>query len=159
MGLTEVSENVKMKQFQKEENKMKDKKNKKIWIALAVFVVVIALLAGAYLMLKPKVQEGSKSVTLTVVNKDGEKKEYQIKTDAEYLQEAMDDAKEEGLTYSGEDSEYGLMVDTVNGEKAVFEEDGAYWGFSVNGEYCNYGISEQPVADGDAFEIAYTVGE
>lgn len=159
MGLTEVSENVKMKQFQKEENKMKDKKNKKIWIALAVFVVVIALLAGAYLMLKPKAQEGSKSVTLTVVNKDGEKKEYQIKTDAEYLQEAMDDAKEEGLTYSGEDSEYGLMVDTVNGEKAVFEEDGAYWGFSVNGEYCNYGISEQPVADGDAFEIAYTVGE
>lgn len=159
MGLTEVSENVKMKQFQKEENKMKDKKNKKIWIALAVFVVVIALLAGAYLMLKPKAQEGSKSVTLTVVNKDGEKKEYQIKTDAEYLQEAMDDAKEEGLTYSGEDSEYGLMVDTVNGEKAVFEEDGAYWGFSVNGEYCNYGISEQPVADGDTFEIAYTVGE
>ena len=159
MGLTEVSENVKMKQFQKEENKIKNKKNKKIWIALAVFVVVIALLAGAYLMLKPKVQEGSKSVTLTVVNKDGEKKEYQIKTDAEYLQEAMDDAKEEGLTYSGEDSEYGLMVDTVNGEKAVFEEDGAYWGFSVNGEYCNYGISEQPVADGDAFEIAYTVGE
>ena len=51
------------------------------------------------------------------------------------------------------------MVDTVNGEKAVFEKDGAYWGFSVNGEYCNYGISEQPVADGDAFEIAYTVGE
>ena len=137
---------------------MKDKKNKKLWIALAAFVVVIAL-AGAYLMLKPKAQEGSKSVTLTVVNKDGEKKEYQIKTDAEYLQEAMDDAKEEGLTYSGEDSEYGLMVDTVNGEKAVFEEDGAYWGFSVNGEYCNYGISEQPVADGDAFEIAYTVGE
>ena len=87
------------------------------------------------------------------------KKEYQIKTDAEYLQGAMDDAKEEGLTYSGEDSEYGLMVDTVNGEKAVFEKDGAYWGFSVNGEYCNYGISEQPVADGDAFEIAYTVGE
>ena len=129
---------------------MKDKKNKKIWIALAVFVVVIALLAGAYMMFRPQAQEGSKSVT---------KKEYQIKTDAEYLQQAMDDAKEEGLTYSGEDSEYGLMVDTVNGEEAVFEKDGAYWGFSVNGEYCNYGISEQPVADGDAFEIAYTVGE
>ena len=126
---------------------MKDKKNKKIWIALAVFVVVIALLAGAYMMFRPQAQEGSKSVTITVVNKDGEKKEYQIKTDAEYLQQAMDD------------SEYGLMVDTVNGEEAVFEKDGAYWGFSVNGEYCNYGISEQPVADGDAFEIAYTVGE
>lgn len=138
---------------------MHEKKNRKLWVGLTAFVVVIALLAGAYLMLKPKAQEGSKSVTITVVDKEGEKKAYQIKTDAEYLQEAMDDAKEEGLTYAGEDSEYGLMVDTVNGEKAVFEKDGAYWGFSVNGEYCNYGIAEQPVADGDAFEIAYTVGE
>ena len=33
---------------------------------------------------------------------------------------------------------------------------GAYWGFSVNGQYCNYGIDEQPVEDGDAFVIAYT---
>lgn len=138
---------------------MHEKKNRKLWVGLTAFVVVIALLAGAYLMLKPKAQEGSKSVTITVVDKEGEKKAYQIKTDAKYLQEAMDDAKEEGLTYAGEDSEYGLMVDTVNGEKAVFEKDGAYWGFSVNGEYCNYGIAEQPVADGDAFEIAYTVGE
>lgn len=71
----------------------------------------------------------------------------------------MDEAKEEGLTYSGTDGDYGLMVDTVNDEKAVFEEDGAYWGFFVNGEYCNYGIAEQPVADGDEFEIVYTVGE
>ena len=138
---------------------MHEKKNRKLWVGLTAFVVVIALLAGAYLMLKPKAQEGNKSVTITVVDKEGEKKAYQIKTDAEYLQEAMDDAKEEGLTYAGEDSEYGLMVDTVNGEKAVFEKDGAYWGFSMNGEYCNYGIAEQPVADGDAFEIAYTVGE
>ena len=51
------------------------------------------------------------------------------------------------------------MVDTVNGEKAVYEEDGAYWGFTVNGEYCNYGIAEQPVADGDEFEIVYTLSE
>ena len=26
----------------------------------------------------------------------------------------------------------------------------------INGEYCNYGISEQPVADGDVFKIEYT---
>ena len=138
---------------------MKDKKNKKIWIALAVFVVVIALLAGAYMMFRPQAQEGSKSVTITVVNKDGEKKEYQIKTDAEYLQQAMDDAKEEGLTYSGEDSEYGLMVDTVNGEEAVFEKDAVPIGAFLSMVNTNMGFQEQPVADGDAFEIAYTVGE
>jgi hypothetical protein len=37
--------------------------------------------------------------------------------------------------------------------------DGAYWSFNVNGEYCNYGVSEQPVEDGDAFEIVYTKAE
>ena len=26
----------------------------------------------------------------------------------------------------------------------------------LNGEYCNYGISEQPVNDGDTFSIIYT---
>jgi hypothetical protein len=44
----------------------------------------------------------------------------------------------------------------VDGEEASWEKDNAYWGFFVNGEYCNYGISEQPVHDGDAFTIAYT---
>lgn len=52
---------------------------------------------------------------------------------------------------------YGLAVNAVNGEVASFEENAAYWGFFVNGEYCNYGISEQPVNDGDAFQIVYTV--
>ena len=66
----------------------------------------------------------------------------------------MDEA--EGLTYEGEDGPYGMMISHINGEKAVYEEDNAYWGFNVNGSYCNYGISEQPVNDGDAFEIVYT---
>ena len=48
------------------------------------------------------------------------------------------------------------MINTVNGETADFNTDGAYWSFYVNGEYCNYGISEQPVEDGDAFQIIYT---
>ena len=48
------------------------------------------------------------------------------------------------------------MVTEVNGETAIYEENGAYWAFFVNGEYCNYGISDQPVNDGDAFRIVYT---
>ena len=47
----------------------------------------------------------------------------------------------------------------VNGESAVYDTDGAYWGFFVNDEYCNYGVSEQPVEDGDAFKIEYTKAE
>ena len=72
---------------------------------------------------------------------------YELKTDAKYLKEAMDEA--EGLEYSGTEGQYGLMIDTVNGVRADYTLDGAYWSFYVNDEYCNYGISEQPIEDGD----------
>lgn len=138
---------------------MEKKQNKKVILGVVAFIAVIAILGAVYYFTRPETSKGAKEVSITVVSEDGKKTEYEIHTDAEYLQEAMDDAKEEGLTYSGTEGDFGLMVDTVNGEKAVFEEDGAYWGFTVNGEYCNYGISEQPVADGDKFEIVYTAGE
>lgn len=138
---------------------MEKKQNKKVILGVVAFIAVAVILGAVYYFTRPETSKGAKEVEITVVSKEGEKTEYQIDTDAEYLQQAMDEAKEEGLTYSGTDGDYGLMVDTVNDEKAVFEEDGAYWGFFVNGEYCNYGIAEQPVADGDEFEIVYTVGE
>ena len=138
---------------------MKNKQNKKVILGVVAFLAVVVLLGAVYFFTRPETSKGAKEVEITVVNKDGEKTEYQIDTDAEYLQQVMDEAKEEGLTYSGTEGEFGLMVDTVNGEKAVYEENGAYWGFTVNGEYCNYGIAEQPVADGDEFEIVYTLSE
>ena len=80
---------------------------------------------------------------------------YEVQTDAEYLAQAMEEA--EGLEFEAEEGPYGLAVSSVNGEVASYEENASYWGFFVNGEYCNYGISEQPVNDGDAFQIIYTV--
>ena len=49
-----------------------------------------------------------------------------------------------------------VITPIVNGVKADYTADGAYWAFFVNGEYCNYGIEEQPVLDGDVFSIVYT---
>ena len=138
---------------------MEKKQNKKVILGVVAFLAVAVILGAVYYFTRPETSKGAKEVEITVVNAEGEKEEYKINTDAEYLQQAMDDAKEEGLTYSGTEGEYGLMVDTVNGEKANFDENGAYWGFFVNGEYCNYGIAEQPVADKDSFEIVYTLGE
>lgn len=50
-----------------------------------------------------------------------------------------------------------MSVDTVNGLQADFYTGNAYWAFSVNDKYCNYGPSEQTVADGDVFKVVYTV--
>lgn len=129
--------------------------NRKLIIGGIVLVALIALFAILYNVFREKPVEGSKSITIEVINKAEEKTSYELKTDAEYLRQAMEEA--EGLTFSGSESEYGMMVDTVNGEVADYNVDGAYWGFNVNGDYCNYGIDSQPVEDGDVFSIVYTL--
>lgn len=131
-------------------------KMKKKLIGIAALVVLVVGMVFAYNTFKEKPVEGSKEVTLEVVNSEEEAVSYELKTDAEYLIEVMDEAKDQGFTYEGEEGDYGLMINSVNGEEAVYETDGAYWAFFVNGEYCNYGVSEQPVEDGDAFQIVYT---
>ena len=129
---------------------------KKILIGAGALVALIAAFLIIWFNFREKPIEGTKEVTIEVVDSKGKSTVYELKTDALYLKEAMDEAK--GLKYSGTESEYGLMVEVVNDETAVFTQNGAYWSFYVNGEYCNYGIESQPVEDGDAFQIIYTKG-
>ena len=130
---------------------------KKKIFTLAAIIVLVAALLGVYRVFREKAVAGSKEITIEVVDSKGESKVYELKTDAEYLEQAMEEA--EGLTFAYDDGPYGASVHTVNDEKADYNTDGAYWGFNVNGAYCNYGISEQPVEDGDAFQIIYTLME
>jgi len=133
------------------------KKQTKIIIAVAAAVVLIAAMVGAYFAFGPKTQEGAKTVIIEVIDKEEKTTTYEIHTDAEYLIDVMNEAKEQGFSFEGEDGQYGLTIHTVNGLKADFNVDSSYWGFYVNGEYCNYGVSEQPVADGDTFTIQYII--
>ncbi len=130
------------------------KSNKKVILGSILAVVVIAALIAVYAIFGAKPVAGGKNITIEVINQAGQATVYDVSTNAEYLKQAMDEA--DGLTYGGADSEYGLMIDTVNGELASYNENGAYWGFYVNGEYCNYGIESQPVIDGDVFQIVFT---
>ena len=133
-------------------NEQKSSK-KGLIIGIIVLVVLIAAVAAVYMIAKPKAQGGAKTVTIEVINSAGESSQYEVHTDAQYLKEAMDDA--EGLSYT---LDSGDMVTAVNGETADYNADQAYWAFYINGEYCNYGVTQQPVADGDAFKIEYTKG-
>ena len=132
-------------------------KNKKVFLGAGLLVVFIAIFIIAYGAFREKPVEGSKTITIEVINQADESKEYEVKTDSEFLRQAMEEA--EGLEFSGQESEYGMMVEIVNGESAVFDKDGAYWSFMVNGETCNNGIDTQPVEDGDEFQIVYTEAE
>lgn len=132
-------------------------KNSKLKIGLGIgcLVALFAVLAVVYSVFSAKPVAGSKDITIEVVNKAAESTVYELSTDAEYLKQAMEEA--DGLTFEGTESEYGMMVNTVNGETADYSVDCSYWSFYVNEEYCNYGIDSQPVVDGDAFKIVYTV--
>lgn len=131
--------------------------NKKKVLGIVVLIVLVAVLGLVYNAFREKPVTGSKAITIEVVSKDGTTTKYEVQTDAEYLQQAMDEA--EGLEYLAEEGEYGPMINIINGELASYNEDRAYWGFYVNGEYCNYGIADQPVEDGDEFQIVYTLSE
>ncbi len=136
---------------------MENKTNKKGLIAgIIVLVVLVAAFLIAWSTLKPETNAGAKTVTLKVINSQGETKEYVVKTNAEVLRQVMDEAK--GFEYEGIEDSTSFMVTTVNGETADWSVNQSYWGFYINGEYCNYGIKEQPVADGDVFTIEYTIG-
>ena len=130
------------------------KKNLKRILAAAAFVLLAAAMAFVYARFGAKPVSGSKEVTITVVNSQQKETVYSLHTDAEFLLGAMQEA--EGLSFSGSEGPYGMMISEINGETADYAVNGAYWSFTVNGEYANYGVSEQPVHDGDAFTIAYT---
>ena len=134
---------------------MNKKKIIKTVSALAVLAAFICVFLVVYRFMGPgsASNAGGKNITIEVTGSDGETVSYAVSTDAEYLRQAMDET--DGLTYGGSESEYGMMVETVNGEKAVYAEDNAYWAFYVNGEYGSYGIDSQPVTDGDTYSIVY----
>lgn len=131
-------------------------KKKKVILGSGILVVLIVAMTLIWTNFREKPVEGSKEITIEVVNSEGESEVYELKTDAEFLQQAMEEAKEQGLTYEGEEGQFGLTISTVNGERADYTLDGAYWSLYVNDKYGNHGIAEQPVEDGDAFEIVYT---
>ena len=52
---------------------------------------------------------------------------------------------------SGYQSQYGLTVETVDGETLDWEESGAYWSLYINGEYAMTGVSSTKVEDGATY--------
>ncbi len=130
------------------------KKNTKLILAIVALVVVIAALLGVYLGTRPQTSQGAKTFTVEVVHADGSSKTFTYHTDEEYLGTVLE---AEGLI-KGEMGPYGLTIFEVDGERAVWEGNGAYWAIYVNGEYGMTGVDATPVNDGDAFKLEYTLG-
>ena len=128
-------------------------KHKGTLIAAVALVLVCILAGGLYLKFKPQTQKGEKEITILVVHGDQTEKKFQYNTDAEYLVEVL---KENELV-DGEEGEYGLFIQTVDGETAD-EAKQQWWCITKGGEQVNTSADQTPVADGEQFELTLKEG-
>ena len=129
-------------------------KNKKLIVSIVALVLVIALMAGVYIATRPETAEGAKTITVTVVHKDGSEKVFEYHTDEEFLGAVI---TAEGLV-TGYEGEYGLVIESVDGETADWNVDQSYWALFVGEEYATTGAGTTPIHDGDTFKLVYTIG-
>lgn len=129
-------------------------KNKKIVVIGAVVLAALLVIFGfVWFNTRPETSAGSKTITVEVIHKDESRNAFTYKTDAEYLADVL---VGEGLVEDNQD-QYGLMIQEVDGERAVYEEDQSYWSILQNGEYAQQGASSLPIYDGDVISLVYTV--
>lgn len=106
---------------------------------------------------QPQIEEkgqGQTAFSFKVTKKDGTEKEYKINTDKETVGEAL---AEVGLI-AGADSEFGMMVDTVDGEKLDYNTDKMYWAFYIDGEYAMTGADQTKIEAGKVYAFTATAG-
>ena len=92
--------------------------------------------------------EGAKVLTVECTA-GGKTVTFTIHTDAATVGEAL---KPLGLI-TGEDSEFGMYVKTVNGMAADYDADGYYWAFYADGEYAPTGVDSTDIAEGVTYAL------
>lgn len=141
----------------KEITSMKNVMNSKVVLSVLSLVLIVAMAltfsaCGNDSNTNTGDAKVEKSFVFKVVDLDGSEKSFDIKTDAKTVGEALVNEK----LISGEQGDYGLMVDTVNGIKYDFTADGAYWAFYVNGEYAMSGVDTTEIDETAIYSFVAT---
>ncbi len=128
-------------------------KTGKILLIVAACVLLLAMIVGMvllYIFTRPQPQEGSKEITVVVVHKDGTQKTFTYHTDEEYLDKVLLEHK----LIEGYDDQYGFVIESVDGEKASWEE-GVFWALYVGENQSTAGVSAVVVEDGAEYRLVY----
>lgn len=129
------------------------KKNTKIIVAVVAIIAVIAGMLGIYFGTRPDTAEGTKKITVEVVYKDETSKEFKIKTEREFLGEALQDEE----LVEGEKGQYGLFITTVDGCTADSAKQ-EWWCITKDKGQVNTSADLTPIADGDHYELTLMTG-
>ena len=127
-------------------------KNKKIVFAVFALFVVIGIMAGVYMGTRPGAVEGSKTVTIRIIHKDGTEKNLEYHTDLEFLADLLLE-KELATGYTSE--EYGFTIESVDGVTADWQKDSAYWALYEGEEYATTSAAGIVLVDGGVYKLVY----
>ncbi len=95
--------------------------------------------------------EGDYTLTVTM-EMENKSIVFTIKTNAATVKDAL----AEHNLIDGEQQSAGYMMSHLNGVRADWTLDGAYWAFYQNGEYMMTGIDTTPITGDGAYEFVYT---
>ena len=95
------------------------------------------------------------SFTVVVTDLDGTETTFEYTSEAATVGEAL---LAEGLI-AGDESEWGLMVTTVNGITADWATENAYWAFYIGEEYAQTGVDATEIVAGTTYTFAKTISE
>ena len=96
--------------------------------------------------------EGASVFNFLMFDGEGNALSWNVHTDQTTVGAAL---LEVGLI-DGEVSDFGLMVSHVNGIRADFNEDGAYWAFYIDYEFAMVGVDSTEIEEGVVYKFIYT---
>lgn len=124
-------------------------------MAITGFVLLLIVVFSVWYFNRPDAVDGSKTITLEVIHGDGSTASFTVSSEAENLRDALEQV--DGLI-EGEESAYGLMVNTVDGETADYARDQSWWCLTKGGEWIDTGVDTTMISDGEHYEFTYTIG-
>lgn len=125
--------------------------NKKIIIAIIAVAAVIGLMLGMYFGTRQEAADGVKNVTIVIVHSDGTEKTLAFETELGSLADLLLEQK----LATGSTGEYGFTIESVDGETADWNADGAYWSLYIGDEYASTGASDTKLVDGTTYKLVY----
>lgn len=128
--------------------------NKKILLAVIALVLVAAVMVGVYVATRPEPVDGGKTITVTVVHKDGTSKDFTYETQEQYLGPVLLNEK----LVEGSMGDYGLFITAADGEVADYSVDQGWWALYIGEESATTGADAVAIEDGGVYKLVYTIG-
>ncbi|MDR2532323.1 MAG: DUF4430 domain-containing protein [Oscillospiraceae bacterium] len=127
---------------------------------LLVALIAVSVLTGCNENTPPDASEieardigqGSVEFRFEVTDNEEETTVWNVRTDEVTIGAAL---VEVGLI-GGEEASFGLMVIYVNGLRADFNQDGAYWAFYIDGEFASTGVDSTETEPDKVYAFVYT---